>query len=86
MKATLRTNYFQADGEGAQALHLVQIRPDAIPDLPEPRPKFEIFVYSPRVEACASARGTRRPALVGPPRRLPHRGPCLVKAQMVRTP
>ena len=62
----------------AQALHLVQDPSRRDPDLPEPRPKFEIFVYSLRVEGVHLRFGavrTRRPALVGPPRRLPHRGP-----------
>ena len=29
----------------------LKLDPDLIPDLPEPRPLFEVFVYSPRVEA-----------------------------------
>jgi glutamate dehydrogenase len=49
--ATLRTNYFQnaTDGQGAPRLAL-KLDPRSIPDLPLPRPMFEIFVYSPRVE------------------------------------
>ena len=52
VQATLRTNYFQAEaGRRGQAVPRVQARPPAqIPDLPLPRPMFEIFVYSPRVE------------------------------------
>ncbi|MEV6243332.1 NAD-glutamate dehydrogenase [Lentzea sp. NPDC051838] len=51
INATLRTNYFfrDADGNGRPYLS-VKLDPQAIPDLPAPRPKFEIFVYSPRVE------------------------------------
>ncbi|SES06948.1 NAD-glutamate dehydrogenase [Lentzea albida] len=51
INATLRTNYFfrDADGNGRPYLS-VKLDPQAIPDLPQPRPKFEIFVYSPRVE------------------------------------
>ncbi|HYP46556.1 MAG TPA: NAD-glutamate dehydrogenase [Propionibacteriaceae bacterium] len=44
--AVVRTNAFQQD---RQALALKML-PAKIPDLPEPRPQFEIFVYSPRVE------------------------------------
>jgi glutamate dehydrogenase len=50
--ATLRTNWFQ-DGSGPD-LHpkclALKLDPSAIPDLPLPRPMFEIFVSSPRVE------------------------------------
>jgi hypothetical protein len=52
--------------------------PHKIPDLPLPRPKFEIFVYSPRVEGRAPAHGRRRPRrhpLVRPARGFPHRDP-----------
>ncbi|HEX8867216.1 MAG TPA: NAD-glutamate dehydrogenase domain-containing protein, partial [Lentzea sp.] len=51
INATLRTNYFFRDAEGNGRPYLsVKLDPQAIPDLPAPRPKFEIFVYSPRVE------------------------------------
>ncbi|MDT0309996.1 NAD-glutamate dehydrogenase [Streptomyces sp. DSM 44917] len=51
VKATLRTNYFQHTGEGAPHAYLsLKLEPQAIPELPEPRPAFEIWVYSPRVE------------------------------------
>ncbi|HKT73260.1 MAG TPA: NAD-glutamate dehydrogenase [Steroidobacteraceae bacterium] len=46
VEATLRTNFYQ--GKPYLALKL---DPARIPDLPLPRPKFEVFVYSPRVEA-----------------------------------
>lgn len=51
MQATLRTNYFQtaADGKAKPYISL-KFDPLSISDLPLPRPKFEIFVYSPRVE------------------------------------
>jgi glutamate dehydrogenase len=47
--ATLRTNYFA--GAFIQVPYLV-VKLDAalVPDLPAPRPKFELFVYSPRFE------------------------------------
>ena len=76
---TLRTNYFQPDADGRpQVLHLAQARARRrSPTCPSPRPQFEIFVYSPagRGRAPALRRGRpRRPALVRPPRGLPHRG------------
>ncbi|HYW03773.1 MAG TPA: NAD-glutamate dehydrogenase [Gammaproteobacteria bacterium] len=52
VRATVRTNYFQAtaDGEPKAAIS-VKLDPETIPQLPEPRPRYEIFVYSPAVEA-----------------------------------
>lgn len=50
IKATLRTNFFQQqDGDFKPYLSL-KFNPRAIPDIPQPRPMFEVFVYSPRVE------------------------------------
>ncbi|WP_173525754.1 NAD-glutamate dehydrogenase [Nonomuraea antri] len=50
IQATLRTNYFQTvDGERKPYISL-KFDPQAISVLPLPRPKYEIFVYSPRVE------------------------------------
>src|SRR6266513_1746825 len=51
VEATLRTNFYQpgADGEPKGYVSF-KFDPARIPDLPLPRPKFEIFVYSPRVE------------------------------------
>ncbi|WP_345155503.1 NAD-glutamate dehydrogenase domain-containing protein, partial [Nonomuraea rubra] len=50
IQATLRTNYFQTvDGERKPYISL-KFDPQAITVLPLPRPKYEIFVYSPRVE------------------------------------
>jgi glutamate dehydrogenase len=52
VRAVLRTNYFQVDTEGHAKPYLsLKLDPDLIPDLPEPRPLVEVFVYSPRVEA-----------------------------------
>jgi len=49
--ATTRTNYFQLTKEGLPKSYIVfKFDPAAISDLPLPRPKYEIFVYSPRVE------------------------------------
>ncbi len=50
VEATLRTNHWQrVEGEPKGYLSL-KFASQEIPDLPQPRPKFEIFVYSPRVE------------------------------------
>ncbi|HWJ52243.1 MAG TPA: NAD-glutamate dehydrogenase domain-containing protein, partial [Propionibacteriaceae bacterium] len=46
LSATVRTNFY-ASAREAIALKLL---PRQIPDLPAPRPEFEIFVYSPRLE------------------------------------
>ncbi|MDM8569430.1 NAD-glutamate dehydrogenase, partial [Thiotrichales bacterium HSG1] len=43
--ATLRTNYFQSNSYLS-----FKLDPHQVPNLPEPRPMFEIFVYSPKVE------------------------------------
>ncbi|MEA2196564.1 MAG: glutamate dehydrogenase, partial [Solirubrobacteraceae bacterium] len=49
--AVLRTNYFVAEVDGGPRSFLsFKLDPAAIPILPLPRPRFEIFVYSPRVE------------------------------------
>jgi glutamate dehydrogenase len=51
IKATLRCNYFQNASDGRPHTYLsMKLDPKAIPDLPEPRPAVEIWVYSPRVE------------------------------------
>jgi glutamate dehydrogenase len=52
VRAVLRTNYFQADADGRAKPYLsLKFDPKRIPDLPAPRPMFEVFVYSTRVEA-----------------------------------
>src|SRR5207237_9948099 len=51
VQATLRTNFYQLDGNGKPKSYVsFKLDPARIADLPLPRPKFEIFVYSPRVE------------------------------------
>lgn len=48
---TLRTNFFQPDSNGHVKSYIsIKFSPRDIPDIPEPRPLFEIFVYSPRME------------------------------------
>ena len=51
VQATLRTNFYRRDANNLPLPYLsLKLDPAAIADLPLPRPKFEIFVYSPRVE------------------------------------
>jgi glutamate dehydrogenase len=60
VRAMLRTNHFQA-----KPYFSFKLDPARVPVLPAPRPRFEIFVYSPRVEGVhlrggAVARGGLR--------------------------
>ncbi|MEB3061717.1 NAD-glutamate dehydrogenase [[Mycobacterium] zoologicum] len=52
IQATIRTNYFITRPDSARAQNILAFKLEArlIDELPLPRPKFEIFVYSPRVE------------------------------------
>ena len=43
--ATLRTNFYRD-----RPFFSFKIDPSAVPDMPAPRPRFEIYVYSPRIE------------------------------------
>jgi glutamate dehydrogenase len=52
IRATVRTNHFVTGEGGARKPYLsLKIESAKVPDLPEPRPLFEVFVYSPRFEA-----------------------------------
>ncbi|MDX2817784.1 NAD-glutamate dehydrogenase [Streptomyces sp. PA03-5A] len=88
IKATLRTNYFQrADGGKPHAYVSMKFDPQAIPDLPAPRPAYEIWVYSPRVEGVHLRFGkVARGGLRWSDRREDFRTEVLglVKAQMVK--
>ena len=49
--ATLRTNHWRRDEKGARREFLsFKLDPSKVPGLPEPKPMFEIFVYSARFE------------------------------------
>jgi glutamate dehydrogenase len=51
INGTLRTNFFQTDSNGNSKNYIsTKFAPRQIPGIPEPRPLYEIFVYSPRVE------------------------------------
>ncbi|MFD3998287.1 NAD-glutamate dehydrogenase [Streptomyces sp. NPDC058583] len=99
IKATLRTNFFQSASEGSEGRGQVtadgtphsyvsmKFDPQAIPDLPAPRPAFEIWVYSPRVEGVHLRFGkVARGGLRWSDRREDFRTEILglVKAQMVK--
>lgn len=88
IKATLRTNYFQRRDDGQWHSYLsMKFDPQAIPDLPAPRPAFEIWVYSPRVEGVHLRFGkVARGGLRWSDRREDFRTEVLglVKAQMVK--
>ncbi|MDT9591977.1 NAD-glutamate dehydrogenase [Nocardioides zeae] len=88
VRASLRTSYFQRADSGATRAHLaLKLQPSAIPDLPAPRPTFEIFVYSPRVEGVHLRFGAvARGGLRWSDRRDDFRTEILglVKAQMVK--
>ena len=48
---TLRTNYHQrAPDGGHRACLALKLDPSCVHEMPEPKPRFEIFVYSPRLE------------------------------------
>ncbi|MEU5701672.1 NAD-glutamate dehydrogenase [Streptomyces aurantiacus] len=88
IKATLRTNFFQEAGGGVPHDYVsMKFDPQAIPDLPAPRPAFEIWVYSPRVEGVHLRFGkVARGGLRWSDRREDFRTEILglVKAQMVK--
>ncbi|HLT03360.1 MAG TPA: NAD-glutamate dehydrogenase [Pseudomonas sp.] len=49
--ATLRSNFYQTDADGAPKPRLsFKISPAAIGEIPRPVPLYEIYVYSPRLE------------------------------------
>ncbi|MDE2427171.1 MAG: NAD-glutamate dehydrogenase [Burkholderiales bacterium] len=49
--ATLRTNLWQTTPDGAYKPYMsFKLNPREVPGVPEPKPLFEIWVYSPRVE------------------------------------
>ncbi|MBT2414879.1 NAD-glutamate dehydrogenase [Streptomyces sp. ISL-12] len=88
IKATLRTNFFQRTQAGRPHDYVsMKFDPQAIPDLPAPRPAFEIWVYSPRVEGVHLRFGkVARGGLRWSDRREDFRTEILglVKAQMVK--
>ncbi|WP_340539850.1 NAD-glutamate dehydrogenase [Nocardioides sp. GXZ039] len=95
IQGTLRTNYYQyttaptGDAPPGQPHSYISLKldPSAIPDMPEPRPAYEIFVYSPKVEGVHLRFGlVARGGLRWSDRRDDFRTEVLglVKAQMVK--
>jgi glutamate dehydrogenase len=96
VRATLRTNAYRTDevGEGdgqvpagLRSALAIKLNPRELPDLPAPRPMFEIWVYSPRVEGVHLRFGAvARGGLRWSDRREDFRTEILglVKAQMVK--
>ncbi len=88
INATVRTNYFHRGADGqARPYVSFKFNPALVQGLPEPRPMFEIWVYSPRVEGV-HLRGGRvaRGGLRWSDRREDFRTEVLglMKAQMVK--
>ncbi len=51
VQAAIRTNFYQTDKDGhVKALIAIKFESGKLMDMPLPRPLYEIFVYSPRVE------------------------------------
>ena len=101
--ATMRTNYYQLAGTGVDPAYVAsaapagdaayksyvsfKLDPQKVPDLPAPRPMFEIWVYSPRVEGVHLRFGeVARGGIRWSDRREDFRTEVLglVKAQMVK--
>ncbi|MCA0437029.1 MAG: NAD-glutamate dehydrogenase [Actinobacteria bacterium] len=93
IRATLRTNFYQlpddaeTTGAEAKATLCFKLDPQKVPNLPAPRPMFEIWVYGPRVEGVHLRFGkVARGGLRWSDRREDFRTEVLglVKAQMVK--
>ncbi|MEV7622729.1 NAD-glutamate dehydrogenase [Actinoplanes sp. NPDC089786] len=88
IQATLRTSFFQRGPDQRPKSYIAfKLDPQAIPGLPQPRPKYEIFVYSPRFEGVHLRFGAvARGGLRWSDRREDFRTEILglVKAQMVK--
>ena len=94
IQATLRTNFYQTPRPGEDGVTpetkptvCFKLDPKAVPGLPAPRPMFEIWVYSPRVEGVHLRFGkVARGGLRWSDRREDFRTEILglVKAQMVK--
>ena len=88
IQATLRTSFYQKPVGGRPKSYVAfKLDPQAIPELPAPRPKFEIFVYSPQFEGVHLRFGpVARGGLRWSDRREDFRTEVLglVKAQMVK--
>ncbi|HEX7830619.1 MAG TPA: NAD-glutamate dehydrogenase [Thermoanaerobaculia bacterium] len=88
IEATLRTNYYQRDANGDRKLHLsFKLDSHKVPELPLPKPMYEIFVYAPWMEGIHLRGGkVARGGLRWSDRREDFRTEILdlMKAQMVK--
>ncbi|HKX68689.1 MAG TPA: NAD-glutamate dehydrogenase [Intrasporangium sp.] len=88
IRASLRTNFYQVTDDGRPKSYVsLKLDPKKVPDLPAPRPMFEVWVYSPRVEGVHLRFGkVARGGLRWSDRREDFRTEILglVKAQMVK--
>jgi glutamate dehydrogenase len=90
IQATLRTSFFHRDPSAPgrpKSYVAYKLDPRAIPELPAPRPRYEIFVYSPRFEGAHLRFGpVARGGIRWSDRREDFRTEILglVKAQMVK--
>ena len=85
--AAIRTNYYQQIENKPKPALSIKLKPEEIEAAPLPRPKFEIFVYSPRVEGVHLRGGkVARGGLRWSDRREDFRTEILglMKAQMVK--
>lgn len=87
INAMVRTNFYQTENGKPKDRLSFKFLASAIPNLPKPKPMFEIFVYSPKVEAVHLRGGkVARGGLRWSDRREDFRTEVLglVKAQMVK--
>ncbi|MFC4107054.1 NAD-glutamate dehydrogenase [Micromonospora zhanjiangensis] len=88
IQATLRTSFYQRRADGRPKPYVaLKLDPQAVPELPAPRPMYEMFVYSPRFEGVHLRFGpVARGGLRWSDRREDFRTEVLglVKAQMVK--
>jgi len=87
IRSTSRTNFYQREGGRAKPYVSIKLEPRSIDELPAPRPRYEIFCYSPRVEGVHLRFGAvARGGLRWSDRRDDFRTEVLglVKAQMVK--
>ncbi|MFC5998582.1 NAD-glutamate dehydrogenase [Quadrisphaera sp. GCM10027208] len=86
--ATMRTSFYQVEDDGQPKQHVAfKLDPRKVPDLPEPRPAHEVWVYAPHVEGVHLRFGAvARGGLRWSDRREDFRTEVLglVKAQMVK--
>ncbi|SFF39573.1 glutamate dehydrogenase [Fontimonas thermophila] len=88
VRAALRTNYYQSSADGRRKPYVsIKLDPRKVPELPQPLPMFEIFVYAPEVEGIHLRGGkVARGGLRWSDRRQDFRTEILglMKAQMVK--